>query len=144
MFGLSFLLCSFFGSLFSDSGSSVSNLFGLRGGKEDVPPPSNKPTNATVNAGDDATSRQLRAELTKWIFVPSANATSSVTTWVRVNAIPASSDAPARVLSANAGPAPDRLSKPAYPAHAQRKGYEGVAVLEVVVGADGAVSVRET
>jgi hypothetical protein len=32
-----------FGSLFSDSGSSVSNLFGLRGNKDDVPPPPNKP-----------------------------------------------------------------------------------------------------
>ena len=93
-----------------------------------------------VDAGDDATSRQLQAELAKWIFVPSANATSSVTTWVRVNAIPATGDAPARALSANAGPAPDRLSKPTYPAHAQRKGYEGVVVLEVAVGADGAVS----
>jgi murein L,D-transpeptidase YafK len=41
----------FFGSLFSDSGSSVSNLFGLRGAKEDVPPPPNKQSPAKVNAG---------------------------------------------------------------------------------------------
>jgi murein L,D-transpeptidase YafK len=53
---------SLFGSLFSDSGksgdsgfgASVSSLFGLRGAKDDVPPPAPKPgkaTASTVNAG---------------------------------------------------------------------------------------------
>jgi murein L,D-transpeptidase YafK len=37
---------NFFGSLFSDSNSTVSNLFGLRGGKDDVPPPPNKAAKA--------------------------------------------------------------------------------------------------
>jgi murein L,D-transpeptidase YafK len=41
---------NFFGSLFSDSSSTVSNLFGLRGGKDDVPPPPNKPAKASAPA----------------------------------------------------------------------------------------------
>lgn len=39
---------NFFGSLFSDSNSTVSKMFGLRGGKDDVPPPPNsKPAKKT-------------------------------------------------------------------------------------------------
>jgi murein L,D-transpeptidase YafK len=41
---------NFFGSLFSDSNSTVSNLFGMRGSKDDVPPPPSKPAKASAPA----------------------------------------------------------------------------------------------
>lgn len=94
-----------------------------------------------VDHADDPTTQLLRSELEKWIFEPTAQVGSAVTTtWVRISAVPAGNGIAARVLSANVGPAPDVLSKPVFPKNARRLGHEGVVVLEIEASADGKVS----
>ena len=90
---------------------------------------------------NDATTAQLQRELTDWLVERSGDAGGgAVTTWVRVNAIPGRDGASTRVLSASAGPAPEALTRPDYPANARRQGREGVVVLELAMDADGAVA----
>lgn len=99
-------------------------------------------------AGDATTTAQLQRELATWVFERNGgSASGSVSTWVRVTALPAAGGSAARILSASVGPAPDALNLPDYPDNARRLGHEGVVVLELAVDADGAVqkaSVHQT
>lgn len=90
---------------------------------------------------DDATTRQLQAELRNWTFRPAQQDGHSArtSTWVRMTAIPASDGGPARVLSATAGPVPDRLRNPEFPEAAQVRGQQGVVVLKLAIDAQGRV-----
>lgn len=95
------------------------------------------PASLQLAGEGDATSLQLQRELSKWLV--ERDGAGRVTTFVRVNAVPASADAPARILSATTGPAPKALSLPDYPSNARRLGHEGVVVVEVAMDASGAV-----
>lgn len=104
---------------------------------------------APVDGAGDATTAQLQRELSGWLFERSgaARAGDKITTWVRLKAIPANEGVAAQILSATAGPSPDVLTRPAYPANARRLGHEGVVVLELAMDANGAIrdaSVHET
>ena len=85
----------------------------------------------------DATAAQLQRELVGWLFERPAG--HAVTTFVRVSAIAAGEGTAPRILSASAGPAPDALSRPAYPESARRVGRQGVVVLALSTDANGAV-----
>ena len=89
----------------------------------------------------DETTLQLQHELQKWVFTPTQNGGvhASTVTFIRVNAIPASSEGGARIISATAGPAPETLRKPVYPVAAKMRGDKGVLVLELDMDAQGQV-----
>jgi TonB family protein len=98
---------------------------------------------------DDPTTRQLQDELGNWVFQPAERDGRPLrtSTWVRVTAIPDADGAAPKVLSATAGPAPDALRKPDFPAAAQVRGHNGVVVLELQMDARGRIetaAVRDT
>lgn len=91
----------------------------------------------------DQTSRGLVRQLHGWAFESgAAGAASAASTYVRITAVPASADAP-RILHASTGPAPDRLSRPQFPAAAMREGRQGVVVLRLSIDASGQVAAAE-
>lgn len=93
--------------------------------------------------GDD-TSRGLVHQLRGWVFESeAAGAASAASTYVRVTAMPASGAAAPRILHASTGPAPDRLSRPEFPAAAMREGRQGVVVLRLSIDASGRVATVE-
>lgn len=97
----------------------------------------------------DATVQQLQKELRNWVFRTAQQDGRAVptSTWVRVTALAAQGEAPVKVLSATAGPAPERLRKPAFPVAAQLDGRQGVVVLQLDMDAQGrirAVEVHDT
>lgn len=89
----------------------------------------------------DATVQQLQKELRNWVFRPAQQYGRAVptSTWVRVTALAAQGGEPVKVLSATAGPAPERLRKPAFPVAAQLNGRQGVVVLQLDMDAQGQV-----
>ena len=97
----------------------------------------------------DPTIQQLQKELRNWVFRPAQQDGRAVptSTWVRVTAMPAQDGDAVKVLSAAAGPAPERLRAPEFPVAAQLRGGQGVVVLQLDMDAQGrirAVSVHDT
>lgn len=95
-----------------------------------------------LRGGDDATSRLVAEELRHWAFQPvtHAGAPEAASTYVRVVAMSGAEGAAPKILQATTGPAPDRLTQPAFPAAAQREGRQGVVVLQLAINAAGKVS----
>jgi TonB family protein len=98
-----------------------------------------------VRGGEDAASRLVAAELQHWAFQPVTHAgvPEAASTYVRVVAVPDADGGSPRILRATTGPAPDRLSQPAFPAAAQREGRQGVVVLQLAIDAAGKVSTAQ-
>jgi hypothetical protein len=95
----------FFGNLFSDSGSSVSNLFGMR--KDDVPPPPNKQPATKASAG------QARPTPPRTLAAPTRPAAPTKPTQIAEQ--PASIPATATALAATPAPAKGGLMAGAAP-----------------------------
>jgi len=95
-----------------------------------------------AHAGDDPTYARIADELRSWVFQAGAldGVPQPTTTWVRVLVDAGTSGEAARILSASAGPAPDRLQHPVFPAAAQRRGQHGVVVLELQTDQAGRVT----
>lgn len=101
-----------------------------------------------VRGEADGDAQRIAGELRDWVFRTARidGVPQPTTTWVRVVAARAADGLP-RVVSATAGPAPDHLVLPAYPAFAQLGGKHGVVVLELQMDAGGQVTagrVRDT
>lgn len=101
-----------------------------------------------VRGDEDGDAQRIAHELRDWVFRTARieGVPQPTTTWVRVVATHSDGGLP-RVVSATAGPAPDRLVLPAYPAFAQLAGKHGVVVLELQMDAGGQVvdtRVRDT
>ena len=86
----------------------------------------------------DATSQALATEIRGWSF--RAGEASDTRTYLRVVVDrPADAAGTYRVVSATTGPAPDQLTQPEYPMRDQLADRQGMVVLKLEVGADGAV-----
>src|SRR3546814_2971588 len=91
----------------------------------------------------DATSAALEHEILTWLFHSGIGAGegASTLTYLRVAVQPeATADDGFEVVSATTGPAPVPLTQPDYPVRDQLAGREGMVVLKLEVGADGAVA----
>lgn len=97
---------------------------------------------APLHDGGDRTARLVGEQLRGWTFqaARAEDRPAGVSTYVRVQAFPSADGAAPRIVSAMAGPAPDRLLKPTYPADAQRRGLQGVVVLQLDTDAQGRVT----
>lgn len=88
---------------------------------------------------DDAVARALQADIGSWVFAAADAGGAPSLTYLRV-VVEAGPGAAPQVVSATTGPAPARLSQPAFPVRDQLAGREGMVVLEIDVGADGRVA----
>lgn len=97
-----------------------------------------------ARGGEDTDALRIAGQLRDWVFktATAGGIPQPTTTWVRVVTDASAEGSVPRLLSATAGPAPERLVQPAYPAFAQLGGKHGVVVLELRMDADGRV--RET
>jgi TonB family protein len=97
-----------------------------------------------ARGGEDTDAQRIAGQLRDWVFktATAGGIPQPTTTWVRVVTEESADGSAPRLLSATAGPAPERLVQPAYPAFAQLGGKHGVVVLELRMDADGRV--RET
>src|SRR3546814_7033095 len=90
----------------------------------------------------DATSAALEHDIRTWLFHSGIGAGegASTLTYLRVVVQPeATADDGFEVVSATTGPAPVALTQPDYTVRDQLAGREGMVVLKLEVGADGAV-----
>lgn len=95
-----------------------------------------------AHAGHDPTYARITEELRSWAFQAGTldGVPQPTTTWVRVLVDAGTAGQAARILSASAGPAPERLQHPVFPAAAQRRGHHGVVVLELQTDQTGRVT----
>ncbi|GGK09662.1 TonB family protein [Luteimonas terricola] len=88
---------------------------------------------APGNSGD-----ALAAEIRNWVFNPGEGAGDTATTFLRV-VVDEAAGGGYDVVSATTGPALAAMTPPEYPMRDQLAGNEGMVVLRLEVGADGAV-----
>ncbi|MDQ3204941.1 MAG: energy transducer TonB [Pseudomonadota bacterium] len=91
---------------------------------------------------EDSTRQELDRHIQGWIFQPAQidGVPVATSTYLRVGAaIPANSPGDLQILSATTGPAPEQLRMPDYPVRAQRRGEQGVVVLELRLDETGRV-----
>lgn len=87
----------------------------------------------------DATGTALAQDIRGWTF--RAGEAGDTRTYLRVVVDrPADAGQGYRVVSATTGPAPEQLTQPEYPMRDQLSDHQGMVVLKLEVGADGAVS----
>lgn len=94
----------------------------------------------------DATSAELAQDIRGWLFRSGDGSGDGVPTrtYLRVVVQPqAAQGGDFEVVSATTGPAPAQLSQPEYPVRDQLAGREGMVVLKLRVGADGAVAAAD-